>query len=107
MSTELVDPMASVQSYIAAERSSNMRRAYTADFADFSAWCGRVSKDSLPALPLVVNKKSGSEYDFLRSLKAAPAVAAPCAVASADGPADAAPHVGASPRSAWRSVQYP
>lgn len=53
-STALVDPMASVRAYLAAEKSSSTRRAYTADFADFSAWCGRVSEDPLPALPLVV-----------------------------------------------------
>jgi site-specific recombinase XerD len=54
LSTELVDPMASVRAYLEAEKSSNTRRAYASDWADFSTWCGRVSEDRLPALPLVV-----------------------------------------------------
>jgi site-specific recombinase XerD len=54
MGHELVDPMGSVRAYLAAEKSSNTRRAYRADFADFSAWCGRVGEEALPAGPLVV-----------------------------------------------------
>jgi site-specific recombinase XerD len=54
LGTELVDPLASVRSYLAAEKSSNTRRAYAADWADFLAWCGQVSEDPLPALPVVV-----------------------------------------------------
>src|SRR5260370_38045 len=38
MSTELVDPMASVRAYLAAEKSSSTRRAYRSDWAHFSAW---------------------------------------------------------------------
>jgi len=53
-STELVDPMASARAYLEAEKSSNTRRAYASDWADFSAWCGRVSEDPLPALPATV-----------------------------------------------------
>ena len=54
MGTALVDPLAAVQRYLEAEKSSNTRRAYASDWADFVAWCGRVSEDPLPALPLVV-----------------------------------------------------
>lgn len=54
MTTELVDPMASVRAYLAAEKSSNTREAYASDFRDFSEWCGRVDETPLPASPLVV-----------------------------------------------------
>lgn len=54
MSTELVDPMASVRSYLAAEKSDNTRRAYAADWADFQAWGERVSCPTLPAAPIDV-----------------------------------------------------
>lgn len=54
MATELVDPMGSVRAYIAAEKSDNTRRAYAADWADFSAWCGKVGEDPLPAQPATV-----------------------------------------------------
>lgn len=54
MAGDLVDPLASVRAYLAAEKSSNTRRAYASDFADFSEWCGRVGEPPLPALPLVV-----------------------------------------------------
>lgn len=54
MSTELVDPLSSVRSYLEAEKSSNTRRAYASDWVDFLDWCGRVSEQPLPALPLVV-----------------------------------------------------
>ncbi len=54
MSTELVDPMASVLRYLEAEKSSTTRRAYASDFRDFSEWCGRVGEMSLPSSPLVV-----------------------------------------------------
>lgn len=54
MGTELVDPMASVRAYLAAEKSSNTRRAYASDWADFSQWCGRVGVLELPARPVDV-----------------------------------------------------
>lgn len=54
MSTELVDPLASVRAYLEAEKSSNTRRAYASDWADFGCWCGRVSEETLPALPVTV-----------------------------------------------------
>lgn len=54
MGTELVDPMASVRAYLAAEKSSNTRRAYASDWADFSQWCGRVAVLELPASPVDV-----------------------------------------------------
>jgi site-specific recombinase XerD len=54
MSTELVDPRASVRSYLAAEKSINTRRAYAADWASFSTWCEAAGEISLPATPLAV-----------------------------------------------------
>ncbi|MBR0855470.1 site-specific integrase [Bradyrhizobium liaoningense] len=53
-SRALVDPMASVRAYLEAEKSSSTRRGYSTDWADFTAWCGRVSEDPLPALPATV-----------------------------------------------------
>lgn len=54
MSTELVDPMGSVRAYIAAEKSDNTRRAYKADWSDFSTWCAAVDLEILPAEPATV-----------------------------------------------------
>lgn len=54
MSTELVDPMASVRAYLEAEKSDNTRRAYKSDWADFRAWCESVQVASLPAEPVDV-----------------------------------------------------
>lgn len=54
MSTELVDPMGSVRAYIAAEKSDNTRRAYKADWADFTAWCETADLQNLPAEPVTV-----------------------------------------------------
>lgn len=54
MATELVDPMASVRAYLAAEKSGNTRRAYKSDWDDFTAWCGQVLEDPLPATPATV-----------------------------------------------------
>jgi site-specific recombinase XerD len=56
MSTELVDPMASVRAYLAAEKSSSTRRGYKSDWADFSAWCEGTSESPLPATPIAVAK---------------------------------------------------
>jgi site-specific recombinase XerD len=44
--------MASVRAYLAASSSANTRRAYTADWADFSRWCETVNATALPAQPL-------------------------------------------------------
>lgn len=54
MATELVDQMASVRAYLAAEKSSSTRRAYASDWADFSQWCARVGVLELPARPVDV-----------------------------------------------------
>ncbi len=54
MPIELVDPMASVRSYLAAEKSDNTSRAYRADWNDFQAWCERASCPFLPAAPVDV-----------------------------------------------------
>lgn len=53
-STALVDPMASVRAYLAAEKSATTRRAYTSDFADFAAWCDQAGEDPLPATAIAV-----------------------------------------------------
>ena len=53
-STELVDLMASVRTYLAAEKSQNTRRAYAADWADFTTWCGVAGCAPLPATPIDV-----------------------------------------------------
>lgn len=53
-SSELVDPLAAVRSYLEAEKSSNTRRAYAADWADFVTWTERVSCPTLPAAPIDV-----------------------------------------------------
>lgn len=37
MDTELVDPMASVRTYLEAEKESNIRKAYATDRADINA----------------------------------------------------------------------
>jgi site-specific recombinase XerD len=54
MSGEIVDPLASVCAYLAAEKSDNTRRAYAADWADFHAWCERMDCRALPADPVSV-----------------------------------------------------
>lgn len=52
MSTELVDPRASVRAYLEAASSSNTRRAYKSDWGDFCAWCERSGETALPATPI-------------------------------------------------------
>lgn len=52
MSTELVDPRASVRAYLEAASSDNTRRAYKSDWDDFCAWCERTGESSLPATPI-------------------------------------------------------
>lgn len=52
--TELVDSLASVRAYLAAEKSGNTRRAYKSDWDDFMAWCSQVLEDPLPATPATV-----------------------------------------------------
>lgn len=54
MHNQLVDPMASVRGYLAAEKSSNTRRAYQADWADFTTWCAKADLVPLPAEPVTV-----------------------------------------------------
>jgi site-specific recombinase XerD len=54
MSTELVDPRASVRAYLEAEKSTNTRRAYATDWADFSTWCKNANEQDLPATPLAI-----------------------------------------------------
>ena len=46
--------MASVRSYLAAEKSDNTRRAYATDWADFSFFCKTRNEEVLPATPIVV-----------------------------------------------------
>jgi len=54
MSTELVDPRASVRAYLEASSSDNTRRAYKSDWADFSTWCDGAGETLLPATPISV-----------------------------------------------------
>jgi site-specific recombinase XerD len=54
MSTELVDPMASVRAYLEAEKSDNTRRAYASDWSDFRTWCDGQNCSCLPAAPIDV-----------------------------------------------------
>ena len=49
---DLVDPLASMRGYLAAEKADSTRRAYTGDFAAFSAWCDQVGEEALPASPV-------------------------------------------------------
>ena len=51
---ELVDPLASVRAYLAAEKSDNTRRAYAADWAAFQAWAEAQQLAVLPAEPMTV-----------------------------------------------------
>lgn len=53
-SRALVDPMASVRAYLAAEKSENTRRAYASDFNDFQTWCAKSKHTALPASPVAV-----------------------------------------------------
>ena len=46
--------MASVRAYLAAEKSDNTRRAYKADWADFTTWCATAGLEPLPAEPITV-----------------------------------------------------
>lgn len=54
MANELVDSMASVRAYLAAEKSSSTRKGYATDWSDFTAWCTQASADPLPAFPETV-----------------------------------------------------
>jgi site-specific recombinase XerD len=54
MSSELVDPLASVRAYLAAEKSENTRRAYATDWVDFQAFCEARGEPFLQASPIVV-----------------------------------------------------
>jgi len=54
MSTELVDPRASVRAYLEASSAENTRKAYKSDWADFATWCEGAGKASLPAAPIDV-----------------------------------------------------
>src|SRR5205823_6066682 len=42
--------------YAAAARAANTRRAYRADWADFTAWCDLAGLQSLPATPSTVTR---------------------------------------------------
>lgn len=55
-STELVDPAASVRSYLEAEKADNTRRGYKADWKGFTTWCKSGGFDPLPAAPITVAK---------------------------------------------------
>jgi site-specific recombinase XerD len=50
----LVDPMASVRAYLAAEKSSATRRAYKSDFDHYTAWCDTQQLQPLGTPPIDV-----------------------------------------------------
>lgn len=54
MGQDLVDPAASVRAYLEADKAANTRKAYAADFADFSTWCEGAGESALPADPFTV-----------------------------------------------------
>jgi site-specific recombinase XerD len=68
MSTELVDAMASVRAYLAAEKSSSTRRAYKSDWADFTAWCEAAGESPLPAAPIAVARYLAALADVGRKV---------------------------------------
>jgi site-specific recombinase XerD len=49
--TRLEDIGAEATKYVQQAKSENTRRAYTADWADFSSWCEKYRRTPLPALP--------------------------------------------------------
>src|SRR4051794_20060002 len=55
-SVELVRhaPSAAAQAYAAQSRAENTKRAYKADWADFTAWCDAHARTPLPATPTTV-----------------------------------------------------
>lgn len=63
MSTELVDPMASVRAFLEAEKSANTRRAYAKDWTDFSTWCNSAGVQVLPATPVDVARYLAHQAD--------------------------------------------
>jgi hypothetical protein len=54
MSTDLVDPMVSVWTYLDAEKASNTRKGNGTAWADFTAWRSAADLRSLPAEPATV-----------------------------------------------------
>jgi len=90
---ELVDPLASVRAYLAAEKSSNTRRAYASDWADFLDWCGLVSEAPLPSSPLVVARYLAQLAD--KGLKASTIVRRCAAIRYAHRAAQLEPPTGA------------
>jgi site-specific recombinase XerD len=97
---ELVDPLAAVQEFLAAEKSAATRRAYNADFAAFSEWCAQsggadcsdAAAAGLRAAPLTVAKylswlaKAGKKASTLQ--RAIAAIAAAHKAAGYESPTD-------------------
>jgi site-specific recombinase XerD len=108
MSTELVDPMASVRAYLAASSSSNTRRAYSSDWADFTTWCGQVLEQPLPAEPETIARylaqlaDSGSKTSTIQRRVAA--IAAAHRAARFDPPPTSAEGVKATMRGIRRTL---
>ncbi len=65
---EFQDHLASAAAYALADKSDATRRAYTADFTDFTAWCGGLGAEPLPASVATVAAYLASLAD--RGLKA-------------------------------------
>ena len=49
--TRLEDIGAEATKYVEQSKAANTRRAYQADWADFSAWCEKYRRSALPAAP--------------------------------------------------------
>lgn len=47
-------PSAAAQNFASKSRAANTRRAYTADWADFTSWCAELGRAALPADPTTV-----------------------------------------------------
>ena len=60
---DLVDPLASLRGYLAAEKADATRRAYASDFAHFTAWCEAAGEPFLPASPLSTGRYLASLAD--------------------------------------------
>lgn len=53
---DIVDPLASMRGYLAAEKADSTRKAYAGDFADFRTWCENAGEGSLPATPIAAGR---------------------------------------------------
>lgn len=71
----LPQPGLASQSYASAASAPNTRRAYRADWGDFTAWCAQAGREPLPAAPVTV-------ADYLAARAAGAGARPPLAVAT-------------------------